>query len=168
MITGSIETTKVADFDSILGTNVRAPFFLTQTAIPHLIATKGNIVNVSSVAGQRQFDNLLAYCISKAALDQFTRCVALELAGKGVRVNAVNPAAIDTDPRGNLGLDQENSPEQSAALEAYGKLHPIGRVGTLDEVVYAIATLASDSASYITGVTLPVDGGMIIKGPASF
>ncbi|KAJ6642164.1 putative oxidoreductase [Pseudolycoriella hygida] len=131
VIPGSIETTKIADFDLIMGTNVRGTLILTQMAIPHLIATKGNVVNVSSVAGLRQFENLLAYNMSKAALDQFTRCVALELTGKGVRVNSVNPAAIDTNPRENLGLDQENTPEQVAAMEAYGKLHPIGRVGRL-------------------------------------
>lgn len=158
VVPGSIENTKVDDFDSIMKTNVRGAFVLTQLAVPHLIATKGNIVNVSSVAGLRQFENLLAYCMSKAALDQFTRCVALELAGKGVRVNSVNPAAIDT----------LNTPEQSAAMEEYGKIHPIGRVGRLNEVVSAIATLASDDASYLTGVLLPVDGGMSIKGPATF
>lgn len=67
--------------------------------------------------------------MSKAALDQFTRCVALELAAKGVRINSVNPAAIDTNPHENLGLDQGSTPEQIAAMEAYGKLHPLGRVG---------------------------------------
>lgn len=167
VIPGSIETTNVADFNAIMGTNVRGTFLLTQFAVPHLIATKGNVVNVSSTAGLRQFENLLAYCMSKAALDQFTRCVALELAGKGVRVNSVNPAAIDTNPHENLGLEP-NSPEQIAAWEAYGKLHPLGRVGKLIEVVNAIAMLASDKASFLTGVILPVDGGMIIKSPANF
>lgn len=166
-IPGSVETTKMKDFDSIMATNVRGTFLLTQLAVPHLISTKGNVVNVSSTAGLRQFENLLAYCMSKAALDQFTRCVALELAGKGVRVNSVNPGAIDTNPHENLG-NEKNPPEQVAALEAFGKLHPLGRVGKLKEIVYAIATLASENANFITGVTLPVDGGMTIKSPASF
>lgn len=147
-----------------MATNVRGTFLLTQLAIPHLIKTKGNIVNVSSVAGLRQFTNLLAYCMSKSALDQFTRCVALEMAEKGVRVNSVNPAAIDTDPHGNLGLEKP-SVEHTEALEQYGKMHPIGRTGKLAECVNAIAMLASDAASFITGVTLPVDGGMTVKSP---
>lgn len=68
---------------------------LTQLAVPHLIASKGNIVNVSSICGTRSFEDLLGYCMSKAALDQFTKCTALELIGKGVRVNSVNPGRFN-------------------------------------------------------------------------
>lgn len=88
---GTIETTSLEQFDDIMDTNLRSVYHLTKLAVPHLIKTKGNIVNVSSVAGTRAFANSLSYCISKAALDQFTRCVALELAPKQVRVNSVNP-----------------------------------------------------------------------------
>lgn len=88
---GSIETTTLEQYDDIMTTNVRAVFHLTQLAVPHLVKSKGNIVNVSSVAGTRSFANSLVYCISKSALDQFTRCTALELAPKQVRVNSVNP-----------------------------------------------------------------------------
>lgn len=70
-------------------------FLVTQRAIPHLIASKGNVVNVSSVCGMRPFEGLLGYCMSKAALDQFTKCTALELIGKGVRVNSVNPGQLN-------------------------------------------------------------------------
>lgn len=76
---GDILTTTLDQYDKVMNTNVRSVFHLTQLATPHLIETKGNIVNVSSVAGPRQFPNLLAYCMSKAAIDQFTKCVALEL-----------------------------------------------------------------------------------------
>lgn len=76
---GTILTTTLEKFDNVMNTNVRSLFHLTQLATPHLIKSKGNIVNVSSVTAVRQFQNYLAYCMSKAAVDQFTRCVALEL-----------------------------------------------------------------------------------------
>lgn len=69
---------------------------VTQCATQHLIASKGNIVNVSSVCGMRPFEGLLGYCMSKAALDQFTKCMALELIGKGVRVNSINPGQFNS------------------------------------------------------------------------
>jgi NAD(P)-dependent dehydrogenase (short-subunit alcohol dehydrogenase family) len=104
--TGSIENTSLAQYDEVMGTNVRSVYHLTMLATPHLVKTKGNIVNVSSVAGTRSFPGLVAYCVSKAAVDQFTKCVALELAAKGVRVNAVNPGVIVTDIHKRGGMDE--------------------------------------------------------------
>lgn len=161
-IPGSIENTKVEDFDSIIATNVRGTLLLTQLAVPHLIASKGNIVNVSSVCGMRPFKFLLAYCMSKAALDQFTKCIALELAEKGVRVNSVNPGVIDTNFHDCLGFDR-NGVEYAAVMDEYAKMHPIGRVGQSDECVNAVAFLANENAGFVTGVNLPVDGGLNIK-----
>lgn len=92
---GTIETATLQDYDAVMNVNVRSIFHLTQLAVPHLIATKGNIVNVSSVNGMRSFPGVLAYNISKSALDQFTQCVALELADRGVRVNSVNPGKMN-------------------------------------------------------------------------
>ncbi|XP_011706865.1 PREDICTED: tropinone reductase 2-like, partial [Wasmannia auropunctata] len=80
----------------IFNVNVRSVYHLTVLAVPHLVKTKGNIVNVSSVCGLRAFPDYLAYCMSKAAVDQLTRCVALELAPQQVRVNAVNPGVVIT------------------------------------------------------------------------
>lgn len=88
---GSIENTSIEQYDRVMNTNVRSIYNLTMLAVPHLIMTQGNIVNISSVNGIRSFAGVLAYNISKAALDQFTRCTALELAAKNVRVNSVNP-----------------------------------------------------------------------------
>lgn len=89
--TGTIENTSLEQYDRVMGTNMRSIYHLTMLAVPYLVQTEGNIVNVSSVNGIRSFPGVLAYNISKAAVDQFTRCVALELAPKKVRVNAVNP-----------------------------------------------------------------------------
>jgi NAD(P)-dependent dehydrogenase (short-subunit alcohol dehydrogenase family) len=91
LVAGSIENTSLAAWDETLDVNLRAVFHLISAAAPHLIARRGNVVNVSSVTGLRAFPNILAYCVSKAAIDQLTRCAALELAPKNVRVNAVNP-----------------------------------------------------------------------------
>jgi NAD(P)-dependent dehydrogenase (short-subunit alcohol dehydrogenase family) len=85
----TIETLKIDDFDKVMSVNVRSIVQLTQLCVPHLIKSKGNIVNISSVSGTRSFANILAYGVSKAALDQFTKSIALELADKGVRVNSV-------------------------------------------------------------------------------
>lgn len=124
--------------------------------MPHLIKTQGNIVNISSVNGIRSFPGVLAYNISKAALDQFTRCTALELAPKKVRVNSVNPGVIITNIHKRGGMDEE---AYKNFLERAKTTHALGRPGTVDEVSEAIQFLASDSASFITGASLPVDGG---------
>ncbi|XP_045765646.1 3-oxoacyl-[acyl-carrier-protein] reductase FabG-like [Maniola jurtina] len=152
----TIETTSLHQFDDIMQTNVRAPYYLTMLATPYLIRRKGNIVNVSSVGGLRAFPDFLAHCISKAALDQFTRCVALELASKGVRVNSVNPGDIIT----GIHLKGSVSEHQyKAYLEKCKTIHPLGRIGEPNEVSSVIAFLASDAASNITGSSLSVDGG---------
>lgn len=97
MESGTIENTSLEQFDRMMNTNVRSIYHLTMLAVPHLIKTEGNIVNVSSVNGIRSFPGVLAYNISKTAVDQFTRCVALELAAKNVRCNSVNPGVIVTN-----------------------------------------------------------------------
>lgn len=153
---GSIENTSLEQYDRLFNTNVRSIYQLTQLAIPHLIATKGAIVNVSSVAGTRSFPGVLSYCMSKAAVDQFTKCVALEVAAKGVRINSVNPGVIITDIHKRAGMDEE---AYKAFLKHCEETHALGRVGTAEEVASAICFLASDEASFITGELLHVDGG---------
>ncbi|BFF91598.1 glucose 1-dehydrogenase-like [Drosophila madeirensis] len=154
--TGTIENTSLEQYDRLMNTNVRAIYHLTMLATPELIKTKGNIVNVSSVNGIRSFPGVLAYNVSKAAVDQFTRCVALELAPKGVRVNSVNPGVIITELQRRGGLDEE---AYAKFLEHAKVTHALGRPGDVSEVAAAIAFLASDAASFTTGVSLPVDGG---------
>ncbi|XP_033149798.1 3-oxoacyl-[acyl-carrier-protein] reductase [Drosophila busckii] len=154
--TGTIENTSVAQYDRVMNTNVRALYQLTMLATPELIMTKGCIVNVSSVNGIRSFPGVLAYNVSKAAVDQFTRCVALELAPKGVRVNSVNPGVIITDIHKRGGMDEAT---YQKFLEHSRTTHAMGRPGDVKEVAAAIAFLASDAASFTTGVSLAVDGG---------
>lgn len=129
--------------------------------MPHLIKTQGNIVNVSSVAGPRPNPNRLSYSISKAAIDQFTKCIALELAPKNVRVNAINPAVIVTNFHKRLGMDDE---AYESFKECQKATHPLGRVGTVSDTSNAIAFLANnDLASFITGTCLLVDGGKTVN-----
>jgi len=139
-----------------MGVNVRAAFQLTMLCAPHLIATRGNIVNVSSLAGTRPLPGMLAYCMSKSAVNQMTGCTALELASKGVRVNSVNPGGTATEIYKSIGISKEQFTE---ILEHHKEINPLGRVGDAEEVAQAIAFLASSSASFITGEHLHVDGG---------
>lgn len=155
---GTIETTSLDQYNRIMNTNVRGPYHLTMLAVPHLLKTKGNIINVSSVTGLRSFPNVLAYCMSKSALDQFTRCVSLELGLKGVRVNAVNPGVISTGLH-KKGEGSMNEQEYVEFMKKCAQTHALGRPGDAKEVASVIIFLASDAASNITGATLPVDGG---------
>ena len=154
--TGSIEDTTLAAWDAMMNVNLRAVFYLMQVVAPYLEKTKGNIVNVSSVTGLRAFPGVLAYCVSKAGLDQLTRCAALELAPKGVRVNAVNPGVVVTNLHRRSGMPEDN---YAAFLERSKDTHPLGRAGNADEIAELIAFLASDRAGWITGETISIDGG---------
>lgn len=153
---GTIENTALEDWDEMMNINLRSVFVLMQKAVPFLKKTKGNIVNVSSVAGLRSFPGVLAYCVSKAAVDQLTRCASLELAPKQIRVNAVNPGVVVTELHKRSGMDDEN---YAAFLEKSRQTHPLGRAGRPDEVADLILFLASEKAGWITGVTYSIDGG---------
>jgi len=153
---GTIENTTLEAWDMMMDINLRSLFRLTQLALPSIIARRGNIVNVSSVTGVRSFPNVLAYCVSKAGVDQLTHCAALELGPKGVRVNAVDPGVVQTNLHRVSGMGEE----------AYGKFlehskttHPIGRIGKPEEVAELILFLASDRAGWITGASYSIDGG---------
>lgn len=143
-------------WDQMMDVNLRAVYALTRLALPSLVETRGAVVNVSSVTGIRAFPNVLAYCVSKAGLDQLTRCLALELASCGVRVNAVNPGVVRTNLHKAGGMEAER---YAAFLEHSRTTHPLGRVGEPEDVAAAIVFLLSDEAAWITGETLPVDGG---------
>jgi NAD(P)-dependent dehydrogenase (short-subunit alcohol dehydrogenase family) len=153
---GSIETTSDDQWDAMMDINSRAPFRLMRAAAPALIQSKGSIVNVSSVTGLRSFPGVLAYCVSKSAIDQLTRCAALELAPKGVRVNAVNPGVVISNLHRRGGMDEE---KYGAFLEHSKTTHPIGRAGEPREIADLIYFLASPNAAWITGETISIDGG---------
>jgi NAD(P)-dependent dehydrogenase (short-subunit alcohol dehydrogenase family) len=168
-------------FDSIMNLNVKVVMLLTKLATEHLVKTKGNVINNSSMAAIKNFPFFVTYSMSKAALDKFTKCAALELGPKGVRVNSVNPGYIEgTDFIEKVGY----SKEAAAALIQQGNFNdtPLGRVGTSRDVANAVAflgkitfysfltnlkiifnsilTIASDAASFLNGIILPVDGAV--------
>lgn len=153
---GSVENTTLPDYDLMMNINVRSVFQLMQLTLPSIVERKGNIVNVSSVTGLRAFPGVLAYCVSKAAVDQLTRCAALELAPKGVRVNAVNPGVVRTNLHRNSGMNEE---AYAGFLERSKTTHPLGRVGKPEEIADLILFLASSKAGWITGGTYSIDGG---------
>jgi len=152
---GVADTTDEA-WDAMMDVNVRAVFRLIRDAVPHLAKTHGAIVNLSSVAGTRAFPGVAAYCVSKAAVDQLTRCAALDFAPLGVRVNAVNPGVVVTNLHRRSGMDETR---YAAFLEHSRSTHPLGRPGTPEEVADLIAFLASPAAAWITGETIAIDGG---------
>jgi len=151
---------KIETYDQIFDINVRSLVVLTQLAVPHLIESKGNIVNISSGASLKALPTYHFYCMSKAALDHFTRCLAVDLGPKGVRVNSVNPGAV---PETELATRQGWDPEVLKGFAKQGEQqYPLRRSGTVDEMADGILYLASDKAKFITGVILPVDGGAVI------
>jgi NAD(P)-dependent dehydrogenase (short-subunit alcohol dehydrogenase family) len=153
---GSIENTTDEQWDLMMDINARAPFRLMRAATPALIASRGAIVNVSSVTGLRSFPGVLSYCVSKSAIDQLTRCAALELAPKGVRVNAVNPGVTITNLHRRGGMSEEN---YAAFLTRSRETHPLGRPGEPEEIADLIYFLGSDRSGWITGETIAIDGG---------
>lgn len=162
LVRGGIEQITMEEYDQQMNINTRSVFLLMKLALPHILKTKGNIVNISSVTGLRAFPDIVAYNMSKAALDQLTRSVALEVASRGVRVNAVNPGVIVTEIHKRAGVTDEN---YAKFLEYSKTTHAMGRVGETREVARAVVFLASDNASFITGATLPIDGGRSIMCP---
>jgi NAD(P)-dependent dehydrogenase (short-subunit alcohol dehydrogenase family) len=153
---GTIENTTLEQWDAMFDINLRSLFRFTQLALPSIIERKGNIVNVSSVTGIRSFPNVLAYCISKAGVDQLTHCAALELGPKGVRINAVNPGVVITNLHRESGMPEDT---YQKFLEHGKTTHPLGRVGNPEEVAEFILFLASERAGWMTGGSFSIDGG---------
>ncbi|XP_070388959.1 3-oxoacyl-[acyl-carrier-protein] reductase FabG-like [Dermacentor albipictus] len=150
------------EFDAELNTNLRSVFHITQEVLPYLKETKGNIVNVSSIGTMRPVPTVALSGISKAGIDALTRLSAVEYAPYGIRVNSINPGPIET----KMVFKEEMSSERPKMLRSQLETSNImGRIGTVEEAARAIAFLASDNASFITGHLLPVDGGRLLVGP---
>lgn len=153
---GTVQSTPDEQWDTMMDINARAPFRLMRAAMPALIASRGAVVNVSSVTGLRSFPGVLSYCVSKAAIDQLTRCAALEMAATGVRINAVNPGVVISNLHRRGGMNEDH---YRAFLERARDTHPLGRPGQPEEIAELIFFLASDAAGWITGETISIDGG---------
>jgi NAD(P)-dependent dehydrogenase (short-subunit alcohol dehydrogenase family) len=143
-------------FKKTLDVNLTSAFLCSKAALPELIKTKGNIVNVASLAGLRGAPNNAAYGAAKGGMVILAKDMAVDYAPQGVRVNAICPAYVETDLNRQLLADLKKTGE----YEALVKMHLLGRLGEPDDVAYAAVYLASDEAKWLSGVTLGVDGGI--------
>ena len=152
-IFGPFAKTTTADWRKTMTTDLDSVYFGCREALPHLLKTRGCIINVSSASGMGGDWGLGAYNAAKGGVTNFTRSLALEYGSRGVRVNAVAPSLTSTDATAEL--------EKSEALmTAFRERLPIGRAATPDDVAGVIAFLASEDAVFVNGVILPVDGGL--------
>lgn len=151
-----------ARIDRVIDINVKGVVYLCRAAIPELVKTKGSIINISSVSGTGGDSMLPLYNASKGAVTNLTRGLALQLGAKGVRVNTINPSITRSDM-------VEQIVENDGAMQMVMNRMAIKRIGEPEDIAAAAAFLASDDASFITGVNLPVDGGVSASnGQANF
>ncbi len=155
IIREGLDSAKVVEnLAKTLDVNVMGTFHPTHAFLPALRATKGAIINLGSIASSIGIPNVVGYSPSKGAVKQLTQALAVELAKDGIRVNAIAPGVIETP----MTRYTREAPER---LEKFMGRTPMGRVGQPQELVGPVIFLASDMASYVTGVTLAVDGGFL-------
>lgn len=158
----SVEETSEDEWQFIQDTNLRSTFLCSKYAIPHLRRTKGNIVNISSMAGVVGHAKTGAYLATKGGQIAMTKGMAVDLGPDGIRVNVICPGFIRT-PLAEDWINQQEDPD--AALKYVSSKHPLGRIGTIEECGKVAAFLASDEASFITGAVIPVAGGLTLGYP---
>ena len=159
-LSGNLETTSMNDWSYHFNNNVTGTFLACKYTLPLLKKSdKSSIINLASINSIRGVKNMLAYATSKSAIVSFTASLALDLSKHNIRVNAVAPGAIDTPMLASFKKD--------LTLKEYQKRmrdnHPIGRIGKPEEVASVIYFLASEASSFMTGLTIPVDGGRSIR-----
>lgn len=152
-VQGRITDLTAEQWQSAINVNLNGTFYVCQAAMPALIESKGNIINVSSVSGIGGDWNMAAYNAAKAGVSNLTRTLALDHGRDGVRVNAVNPSVTRTNMTSSIQ-------ESDAKTEKFLSRCPLGRIATPEDIAAAITFLASNDAAMITGVNLPVDGGV--------
>jgi NAD(P)-dependent dehydrogenase (short-subunit alcohol dehydrogenase family) len=159
---GRIHETSPDDFDRCVAVNLRGAYLISRAVIPGMLqARSGSIIHMASVTGTLGLPGIAAYSMTKGGLAALARAMSTDYARFGIRVNAVSPGRIDSPMLHHFVAAQSN-PAQ--IRQAYDEMHPIGRVGTIEEVANVIVFLASDEASFITGANYAVDGGLSVKG----
>ena len=148
---GTIEETKVEEWDTTMNINLRGPYLMCKYALPLLKKSKGNIISIASILGISPYAAVPAYCVSKAALIMLIKCLAQDYETTKVRANAVLPGMTNTDLLSEAMTKSE--------IDISTKKVPMGRIGTPKEIANVVAFLASDEASYVNGSTYVVDGG---------
>lgn len=156
-LVGGIEETSTADFERLMRVNVTGMFLVTKTAIPKLVATRGNIVNIGSVAGVVGIKKRFAYCATKGAVVAMTRQLAVEYPQQ-IRVNCICPGTVDS-PFVEGYLEKYHKHEKDKVRQELNLRQPIGRLGRPDEIANLVLYLASDEAAFVTGSIVTIDGG---------
>ena len=154
---GPIEVLGVADFDQTFGVNVKGTWLAMKHALPHLVKTKGTIVNNGSVVGEVGFPDASIYSATKGAVHALTRAAAIEFISQGVRVNAVAPGPIETDMAARVfgGLEAVRAVAKQAV--------PVGTPGVVEDIAAATLYLASPESRFVVGQVLVVDGGLTAR-----
>jgi NAD(P)-dependent dehydrogenase (short-subunit alcohol dehydrogenase family) len=162
MPAGRLHETSPDDFDRCIAVNLRGAYLCSRAVIPGMLALgQGSIIHMSSVTGSLGLPGLAAYSATKAGLSGLARAMSTDYARHGIRVNAVAPGTIDSPMLHDFLAAQSNPESLRAQFDA---MHPIGRVGTIDEVARVFVFLASDDSSFVTGATYTVDGGLSTRG----
>ena len=162
MPVGALHETSLADFDRLLAVNLRGTYLVCEAVIPGMLeAGGGSIIHIASVTGIIGLPRLAAYSMTKGALIALTRAMSTDYAARGIRSNSVSPGTIDS-PMLHEFVAWQSDPE--GLLRQYDAMHPLGRVGSIDDVANVCLFLASDEAGFVTGANYTVDGGISVKG----
>jgi NAD(P)-dependent dehydrogenase (short-subunit alcohol dehydrogenase family) len=162
MPSGTLHETSPADFDRCLAVNLRGTYLVSRAVIPGMLETGGgSIIHMASVTGVLGLPGIAIYSATKGALIARARAMSTDYARKGIRVNAVSPGTIDSPMLHDFLAAQSNP---GPLRQQFDDMHPIGRVGTIDEVASVFVFLASDDSSFVTGANYTVDGGLSVKG----
>lgn len=162
MPVGPLHETSLADFDRLVAVNLRGTYLVCQAVIPGMLeAGGGSIIHIASVTGIIGLPRLAAYSMTKGALIALARAMSTDYAAQGIRSNSVSPGTIDS-PMLHDFVAWQSDPE--ALLRQYDAMHPLGRVGSIDDVANVCLFLASDEAGFVTGANYTVDGGISVKG----
>lgn len=151
-----VDTTPLAELQRILDGNLLPVFLAVRAALPHLLHRGGAVIAISSIYGLVGQRERLAYCAAKSGVIGMVRAMALDLAARGVRVNALCPGFVETELAQAIAARE---PDPQAALAARRGMHPIPRAGTPAEIGAAAVWLASDAGAWVTGQAIPIDGG---------
>jgi NAD(P)-dependent dehydrogenase (short-subunit alcohol dehydrogenase family) len=162
MPAGRLHETSLEDFDRCVAVNLRGTYFVCRAVIPHMLeAGHGSIIHMASVTGILGLPGLAVYSATKGALIALARAMSTDYAPQCIRVNAVSPGTIDSPMLHNFVASQS---DPDRIRRQFDQMHPIGRVGTIEEVANVCLFLASDEAGFVTGANFQVDGGLGVKG----
>jgi NAD(P)-dependent dehydrogenase (short-subunit alcohol dehydrogenase family) len=162
MPAGRLHETSLEDFDRCVAVNLRGTYFVCRAVIPHMLeAGYGSIIHMASVTGILGLPGLAVYSATKGALIALARAMSTDYAPQCIRVNAVSPGTIDSPMLHNFVASQS---DPDRIRRQFDQMHPIGRVGTIEEVANVCLFLASDEAGFVTGANFQVDGGLGVKG----